>query len=179
MKSLNYDGLLNAVVNDLKVNGMYDEYPNICDYLWGGAHMPISSNHIAWNTAQGFYDWYDEDLEEAKANGDVEEVARIIVNYIDSSYDAHCEWYEDGDDKEAFDDIIEKCNDYISDINKEMLFEEMYPWGITKRVFENFLSACEKDFDKYDIVASKYSKKYDYDFTSKKTKKMVRTALGW
>lgn len=178
MKSLNYDGLVNAVVNDQKINGI-GEFDNIYNYLFGGACAPFEDNYIAWNTAQGLYDCDNDHLEYAIEDEDIEEVARIVADYIDGCYNAYCEMFEDGDDEVAFDDMYDKCEAYIRDINTQVLTNDMCKHGIPKIVVNNFLSACDKDFDKYDIVASKYSEKYDYDFTSKKTKKMVRTALGW
>lgn len=177
MKELNYDELLNAVVNDLKMYGA-DNYLNVCNYLYDGDCAPFASNHIAWNTAQGLYELCDDDLEDAVANNDVEEVAKIVTDYIESSYYVYCEYHLE-DDEGAFDDLVEKCDEYIKCINKQMLFNEMYPCGITKRVFENFISACDKDFTKYDAIATKYDKKYDFDFTSKKTKEMVMAAIGY
>lgn len=176
MENLNYDELLNAVVNDLKMYGA-DNYLNICNYLYDGDCAPFDSNHIAWNTADGLYELYDDDLEDAVASNDVEKVAKIVTDYIERSYYTYCEYYEE-DDESAFDDMVEKCDEYIKCINKQMLFEDVQSCGVTKRVFENFLSACCKDFAKYDAIATKYSKKYDYDFTSKKTKEMVMAAIG-
>ena len=184
MKVLNYYELLNAVVNDLKMNGMYDVeggYPNVCDYLWDGDCAPFLNSHLAWNTAQGLYEWCYDELADAVANNDVNGAARRITDYIVESYDLFYEYVLDGvvdNGEDVLDDMVEKCDAYIKDINKQMLFEDMQPCGVTKRVFENFLSACCEDFTKYDAIATKYSKKYDYDFTSKKTKKMVEAALG-
>lgn len=190
MENLNYDELLNAVVNDLRMNGA-DNYLNVCNYLWDNDCAPFDSNHIAWNTAEGLYEWCNDDLEDAVANNWFNEAARLITDYIVDSYyvnyedyemvrewhEAHPE-YEWHADETAFDDMVEKCHNYIKDINKQMLLEDVQSCGITKRVFENFISACDKDFTKYDAIATKYSKKYDYDFTSKKTKEMVMAAIG-
>ena len=154
MENLIYDELLNAVVNDLKMNGVDGKDFNICYYLWDNECAPFIGCHIAWNTAQGLYEWDNGELEDAIANNDVDEVAKIVTDYIMESYEVECD-----NDETALDDMVEKCNEYIKDINKQMLFEEMRGWGVTKRVFENFISACDKDFTKYDAIATKYEKK--------------------
>jgi len=120
MKQIQIGELLNAVMNDLQMNGL-GEYPHICDYLHGNAPAPYDYNYIAWNTAEGLIDW--DVLDEARDNGDVERVARIVVGYIDESYDWHCERYNEGDGEEAFDDMVNKCDKYISDIHRQMLSE--------------------------------------------------------
>lgn len=112
--------LLNAVVNDIRLNGL-SEYPHICDYLHGDAPAPYSYNYIAWNTAEGLIDW--DVLDEARDNGDVERVGRIVADYIIESYNRHCEWCNEGEEEEAFDDMLNKCDKYISDINRQMLSE--------------------------------------------------------
>ena len=120
MRKITTEELLNAVVNDIRLHGL-SEYPHICDYLHGHAPAPYSYNYIAWNTAEGLIDW--DVLDEARDNGDVERVGRIVAGYVVESYDWHCEWYNEGDGEEAFDDLINKCYKYISDINRQMLSE--------------------------------------------------------
>jgi hypothetical protein len=120
MTEITIEELLNAVVNDIRLNGMR-EYPHICDYLHGHAPAPYSYNYIAWNTAEGLIDW--DVLDEARDNGDIEGVARIVADYVVESYDRHCEWCSEGEDEEAFDDMLNKCDKYISDINRQMLSE--------------------------------------------------------
>ena len=120
MKQIQIGELLNAVMNDLQMNGL-SEYPHICDYLHGHAPAPYSYNYIAWNTAEGLIDW--DVLDEARDNGDIERYARTVVGYIDESYDRHCEWCNEGEDEEAFDYIVNKCDKYISDIHRQMLSE--------------------------------------------------------
>ena len=120
MRKIQINELLNAVMYDLQMNGV-GEYPHICDYLHGHAPAPYNYNYIAWNTAEGLIGW--DVLEEARDNGDIESVARIVVCYIVESYDRHCEWCNEGEDEEAFDDIVNKCDKYISDIHRQMLSE--------------------------------------------------------
>ena len=120
MKQIQIGELLNAVVNDIRWNGL-SKYPHICDYLHGNAPAPYDYNYIAWNTAEGLIDW--DVLDEARDNGDIERYARTVVGYIDESYDRHCEWYNEGEDEEAFDDMVNKCDKYISDIHRQMLSE--------------------------------------------------------
>ena len=120
MKQIQIGELLNAVMNDLQMNGL-SKYPHICDYLHGNAPAPYNYNYIAWNTAEGLIDW--DVLDEARDNGDIERYARTVVGYIDESYDRHCEWYNEGEDEEAFDDMVNKCDKYISDIHRQMLSE--------------------------------------------------------
>ena len=120
MKQIQIGELLNAVMNDLQMNGL-GEYRHICDYLHGNAPAPYDYNYIAWNTAEGLIDW--DVLDEARDNGDIERYARTVVDYIEESYDRHCEWCNEGEDEEAFDDMLNKCDKYISDINRQMLSE--------------------------------------------------------
>lgn len=120
MKQIQIGELLNAVMNDLQMNGL-SKYPHICDYLHGNAPAPYNYNYIAWNTAEGLIDW--DVLDEARDNGDIERYARTVVGYIDESYDRHCEWRNEGEDEEAFDDMVNKCDKYISDIHRQMLSE--------------------------------------------------------
>ena len=96
MKQIQIGELLNAVMNDLQMNGL-GVYPHICDYLHGNAPAPYDYNYIAWNTAEGLIDW--DVLDEARDNGDIERYARTVVGYIDESYDRHCEWCNEGADK--------------------------------------------------------------------------------
>lgn len=120
MRQITTEELLNAVVNDIRLNGL-SVNPHICDYLHGHAPAPYSNNYIAWNTAEGLIDW--DVLDEARDNGDVERVGRIVADYIIESYNRHCEWCNEGEDEEAFDDMLNKCDKYISDINRQMLSE--------------------------------------------------------
>jgi hypothetical protein len=92
MRKITTEELLNAVVNDIRLHGL-SEYPHICDYLHGHAPAPYSYNYIAWNTAEGLIDW--DVLDEARDNGDVERVGRIVAGYVVESYDWHCEWYNE------------------------------------------------------------------------------------
>ena len=120
MRQITTEELLNAVVNDIRLNGLR-QFPHICDYLHGDAPAPYSHNYIAWNTAEGLIDW--DVLDEARDNGDVERVGRIVADYIIESYNRHCEWCNEGEDEEAFDDMLNKCDKYISDIHRQMLSE--------------------------------------------------------
>lgn len=120
MRQITTEELLNAVMYDLQMNGL-SKYPHICDYLHGNAPAPYDYNYIAWNTAEGLIDW--DVLDEARDNGDIERYARTVVDYIEESYDRHCEWCNEGEDEEAFDDIVNKCDKYISDIHRQMLSE--------------------------------------------------------
>lgn len=120
MRPITTEELLSAVVNDIRLNGLR-QFPHICDYLHGDAPAPYSHNYIAWNTAEGLIDW--DVLDEARDNGDVERVGRIVADYIIESYNRHCEWCKEGEDEEAFDDMLNKCDKYISDINRQMLSE--------------------------------------------------------
>ena len=120
MRKIQINELLHAVMYDLQMNGV-GEYPHICDYLHGNAPAPYDYNYIAWNTAEGLIDW--DVLDEARDNGDIEKYARTVVDYIEESYDRHCEWCNEGEDEEAFDDIVNKCDKYISDIHRQMLSE--------------------------------------------------------
>ena len=136
MTEIKTEELLNAVVNDIRLNGL-SEYPHICDYLHGHAPAPYHYNYIAWNTAEGLIGW--DVLDEARDNGDIEGVARIVADYVVESYDWHCEWYHEGDGEEAFDDMLNKCDKYISDIHRQMLSEILLSVSTGERQFSPYI----------------------------------------
>ena len=164
MKQIQIGELLNAVMNDLQMNGMR-EYPHICDYLHGHAPAPYSYNYIAWNTAEGLIDW--DVLDEARDNGDVERVGRIVADYIIESYNRHCEWCNEGEDEEAFDDMLNKCDKYISDINRQMLSEILLSVNLGRTI------TGERQFTKSPATAIAYRIGYSWRINVDRIRQLV------
>ena len=61
------------------------------------------------------------------------------MDYIEESYDWHSEWFNEGDDEEAFDDMVNKCDKYISDINRQMLSEILLSVSTGERQFSQYI----------------------------------------